>query len=107
MSLAATLDKRVTLQALDPSRDAYGAPSTVWTDVATVWANIADQTGREYMAAGGVQSAVMTKITIRHRSGVVAAMRAIAGADVYNIEAVLGKDNRTLVLMCTRGVNNG
>lgn len=107
MRLSSTLDKRVTLQSLTAGRDAYGAPSTTWAPVATVWASIADQTGREYMAAGGVQSAVITAITIRYRSGVVAAMRAIAGDDVYNIEAVLGNDKRTLVLMCTRGANNG
>lgn len=107
MSLSMTMDKRVTLQTLTPGQDQYGAPSNVWTNVATVWAGIADMTGREYAAAGGTQNAATTKITIRYRDGVVAAMRAVHGTVVYNVEAVLGQDRRVLLLMCSRGVSNG
>jgi hypothetical protein len=37
----------------------------------------------------------------------VPAMRALCGADVYDIEAVLGQDRRVLTLMCSRGSNDG
>ncbi len=106
------LDKRVTIQAPATGQDAYGQPLTGWTNVVTdgdgkVWASIADLTGREYLAAAAVQASAQSKITIRYRAGIVAAMRILYGADIYNIEAVLGQDKRQLLLMCSRGVNNG
>ncbi len=109
MSLATTLDKRVTLQAPPSGRDDTGAALPGWTNVITdgdgkLWAGIADLTGREFIAAGAEQAAVQTKITIRYRTGVTAAMRVLHGADVYRIEAVLGQAGRTLLLMCSRGV---
>ena len=108
MSLAARLDKRVTLQELAVDQDEAGQPTDTWTNVIAdgdgkLWAEIRDVTGREFVAAGATQNEVHTKITIRHRAGVLPKMRALHGADVYSIEAVLGQDQRTLVLMCSRG----
>ena len=97
------LDKRVTIQSHGAAQDENGEVVAGWTDVATVWAGIADIKGREFIAAGATQNAVHTKITIRYRTGIVAAMRVVCGADIYNIEAVLGQDKRTLLLMCSRG----
>lgn len=107
MSLSQRLNKRVTLQARAAGQSASGAPLTTWADVATVWASVDDVSGREFLAAGGTQNAVTTKIMIRDRAGVVATMRAKHGADIYSIESVLRQDNHTLLLMCSRGVNNG
>jgi SPP1 family predicted phage head-tail adaptor len=107
MSLAIELNKRITLQAPMTGQDDYGAPLTGWTDVVSVWASIEDISGREFVAANATQNGVQTKITIRYRDGVVAAMRVLHGAVVYNIEAVLGQDRRELLLMCSRGVNDG
>lgn len=104
---AGKLNQRVTLQAPATGQDAYGQPLTGWTDVATVWASIADMSGREYIAAAGVQASVQTKIMIRYRTGVVAKMRVLHGADVYDIDAVLNQDRISQVLMCIRGVTNG
>ncbi len=107
MSLSMQMNQQVVLQALTPGRDAYGSPSTEWAAVATVAASVQDLTGREFVAAGGTQNAATTKITIRYRAGVVATMRALHGGNIYSIEAVLGQDRRTLLLMCSRGVGNG
>lgn len=104
---AGRLSERVTLQSLTAGQDEYGAPSTVWTDTATVSASVDDLTGREYVAAGGTQNAVTTKITIRYRAGVVPTMRVLADGVVYTVEAVLGQDKKMLVLMCVRGSDNG
>lgn len=107
MSLASRMDTQVTLQALTAGQSPSGAPLTTWAAVATVWASVDDVSGREFLAAGGTQNAVTTKIMIRDRPGVVATMRALHGADIYSIEAVLRQDNHTLLLMCSRGANNG
>lgn len=96
------LNRRVTVQTPATGQDANGEPLTGWTDVATVWASITDVSGREYVAAGGLQNAAKTKILIRYRAGVVPAMRVVNGTDIYNIEAVLGQDRESLMLMCTR-----
>ena len=112
MSLAIQMDKRITLQAPPAGRNALNETAGDWTNAVAdgdgkVWASVVDLSGREYVAAGGTQNAVETKITIRDRDGITAAMRVLHGADVYTIEAVLGQNNRTLLLMCSRGKNNG
>ena len=104
--LAGRLTKRITLQAPPTGQDATGEPLTDWTDVATVWASIVDISGREYIAAAAVQNAVQTKITIRYREGIIPSMRVTHGQDRYNIEAVLGQDRTSLLLMCSRGVSH-
>ncbi len=107
MSLAQRLNRIVTLQVLTAGQDEYGAPLQTWVDVGNVFAAVEDLSGREYVNAGGTQNAVTTKITIRYLPGVVAQMRVTYRDAVYNIEAVLGQDDRTLLLMCTRGDDLG
>lgn len=112
MSLSTRMDKRVTLQAPPAGRNALNEPSGGWTNVVTdgdgkVWAAVTDMSGREYVAAGGTQNAVETKIEIRYRDGIAPKMRVLFSADVYTIEAVLGQDRRTLLLMCSRGKPHG
>lgn len=99
---AGKLDRRIVLQAPAITQDAAGQPNTTWSTFATVWAEILDITGREYLAAGGTQNQAMTKITIRYLAGVVASMRVVWGSTTYNIEAVLGTDQTALTLMCSR-----
>ena len=100
---AGRLNKRVTIQSPATGQDPEtGEPTTGWTDVATVWASIVDVSGREYVAAGGLQNSAQTKITIRYCSGIVPSMRVVHGSDTFNIEAVLGQDKRSLLLMCSR-----
>lgn len=83
-----------------------------WENVITVgsgklWAAVADMTGRQYVAAGASQNAVVTKITIRKRAGIEAAMRVLRGADIYDITAVLDRTDHFMDLMCVRGVSGG
>lgn len=99
---AGRLNKRITIQSPATGQDATGEPTTGWTDVATVGASIVDVSGREYVAAGGLQNSAQTKITIRYRAGIVPSMRVVHGSDAYNVEAVLGQDKRSLLLMCSR-----
>jgi SPP1 family predicted phage head-tail adaptor len=110
MSLSQRLDKRITLQVLSATRDEAGQRGADgWGNVITdgdgkIWAGLRDVSGRELIAAGATQNIVQTTITIRFRTGVAPKMRVLHGADVYNIEAVLGQDNRQLQLMCSRGM---
>ena len=99
---AGRLNRRCTLQQPGTTTDELGQPIPGWTDVATVWASIVDVSGREYVAAGGLQNAAQTKITIRYRSGIVPSMRVVHGATIYGIEAVLEQGRDALLLMCVR-----
>lgn len=106
---AGKLDKRILIQSPPTGQDEEtGEPLTVWADFVTdtpdhkVWASITDVSGREFLAAEVGQNQVQTKIGIRYRAGVLPSMRVVHGATTYNIEAVLGQDLKTLLLMCSR-----
>ena len=109
MSLGARLKKRITLQVLAAGQDEAGQPMDVWenfvidTPDGKIAAEVRDVSGREFVSAGATQNQALTTITIRYRAGVLPKMRALHGADTYSIEAVLGQDQRTLTLMCSRG----
>jgi SPP1 family predicted phage head-tail adaptor len=99
------LSTKVTMQQPVISQDELGQPVNKWVDVATVWANLSDISGREFIASAALQNTVQTKITIRYRAGIVPTMRVVHQASIYNIEAVLGQDKTSLLLMCSRGTN--
>ena len=109
MSLAARLNKRVTIQALVEVQDSIGQPLPAdWIDIITdgdgkCWAEVKDVSGKEFIAADAENSKVTTRITIRHRADVTAEMRVLHGENIYNVLAALGQADRTLLLMCERG----
>lgn len=100
----------VTLQQLARSLDASGNTVEAWTDFASVWAEVAPLSAREFVAGQAVQSGVNTRVTIRYLAGVRANMRVVHDGRYFNIEGVLsdtasGRDY--LTLPCTEGVNDG
>jgi SPP1 family predicted phage head-tail adaptor len=101
------LSRRVTIQQQSTTQDAYGQPVQTWTDVATVWAEIKDLSGREFLAAAAGQSATTSKIRVRFMDGILSSMRIVDGADIYNIKVVLREGKTSLLLMCEKGLNAG
>lgn len=101
---AGRLNKRVTIQLNTPTQDSGGGMVDSWGDFATVWAEVKDLSGREFIAAAATNNAVQTKITIRYLAGVLPSMRVVNGSDTYKIESVIGQDGRSLLLMCSRTV---
>ena len=107
---AGQLRQRVTLQTRDTTADAYGQQVTTWTDfAASVPAEVAPLSGREFLTAGATQGEVMAKVLIRYLAGVVPAMRLLFDGDTYNIVAVLPDSTarKHLTLMVGKGLNNG
>lgn len=102
MIAAGKLNKRVTLRAIAAGQDTAGQPSGAWADVATVWAEVRDISGREFIGAGGVQNEAQTRIFIRRRTDTVPAMRVVAGAVTYHVDAVLEQENGLQLLACKR-----
>jgi SPP1 family predicted phage head-tail adaptor len=113
MSNAFALDKKVTLQARAAGRSGLNAPVSTWANVlpgdGKSWARITDITGRQYVAAGGIQNPVQTEIALRRRAdlAVVPSMRVVHGGFAYDIEAVLERDRHWLILMCRKEVLDG
>ena len=99
------LTTKITLQEPTTEQDEFGQPGQGWTDVASVWANLTDISGREFFASNALLNSAQTKITIRYRTGITPSMRVIHKNDIYNIEAVLGQDRLSLLLVCSRGAN--
>ncbi len=103
---AATLRHRVSLQSAADTADGGGGTTTVWSDVATLWASIEPLKGSERLFAQRLESRVTHRLRLRHRIGVTTAMRVKFGARIFNIRAVInpGERNRLLVVLCEEGV---
>lgn len=112
---AGALRHRIDIQQLVIDRDDDGRRTEDWQTIRTsdepelIPAEIVPLSGREFIAAQAVQAGVNTRITIRWRPGVRAAMRVVHDGDIYNIKAALPDPTlrRHISLMCETGVNDG
>jgi len=84
---AGQLRSLVDLQSQVATQDELGQPSTSWTTVASVWADIRYQNGMESIKSGADVSIVRASIRMRHRA-VNAGQRVMYGTTVFNILAV-------------------
>lgn len=88
-----------------------GAVTPVWVSVAkSVPASIEPMSVREFLSAKALQSEVTTRIVVRYRPGLNAAMRIKHGTRIYNPEGFLAdKDSNLeyLTIPCSEGVNEG
>lgn len=118
------LRHRVRIERLDYLRDTdddviqnpdTGETSQAWAEVATVWAAIEPLSAREFIQSQSTQAQIVARITIRHRSGLDAAMRLVhvrTGLPdvVYNPASFLAdKDSglEYLTIPVTAGVGEG
>lgn len=106
---AGKLRHRITLQQQASTKDTHGQVTTTWSDVATLWAAVEPIRGREFFAASQVNSEVTTRIRMRWRSGVTAAMRVSFDSRIYDIQAVIvpSEVHDEMQLMCKEGVTAG
>jgi SPP1 family predicted phage head-tail adaptor len=111
---AGRLDQRITLQQRAAGADALGQESTTWTDLATVWASVTTKRGREFFAAGAVQSEAAAVFRIRYRADVITlgsgALRVMWGSQPYDViepPQDLDAQHVAIDLMCTTGARDG
>ena len=111
---AGALGQRITLQQRTVAQDPTGGQLAIWTDVATVWAEVVPLSGRELIAAQAVASETSHQITLRWQPAfadakAVTAMRVVMNGRYFNISAAINEDerNRTLVLLVAEGANDG
>lgn len=121
---AGRLRHRVRIEELTYLRDSNGEviqdPNTgetqqEWTEVATVWAAVEPLSAREFIQSQAIQSQVTTRIVIRYRDGMHAAMRLVhvrtgKANVIYNIHGIIPDADSGLghiTLPCSQGVNEG
>ena len=107
---AGALNQRITIQQPSAAKDVLGQRVETWADVATVWASAQPLRGREFFAAGQMQSEAAVKFTIRHRAGLAGNMRVLwRGVPHALVAEPMDVDGRMerLELMCAAGVRDG
>lgn len=94
-------DRLITLQYATATRSGSGQENKTWADLANVWAEKVERSGREYFAADQVVGEVDTLFKIRYRDGVNNQMRVSYQQQVYDIRAVQEIGRREdLMLVC-------
>lgn len=93
---AGQLRHRIELQSLVTTADAIGQPSTAWSTVATVWADVLYVSGLSAIKADADVSVAKASIRVRYMA-VSPAQQVKHGNTVFAIEAVLPDAKRTYV----------
>lgn len=101
-----SLRRRVTLQAETRVSDEAGGYTVGWSNVATVWAEIVPVSGREAYGARRLEGRVTHRVRMRFRPFVTTSMRIAHEGRVFNIRAVLDRNEagRWLELFAEEGV---
>lgn len=103
-------DQLVTIQQASASVDGLGQRVETWADVATVWARARPLRGREYFAAGAMQSEAAVAFGMDYRTDVTGAMRVLWGGVPHAIVAEpidVDGGRHTLELLCSAGIRDG
>ncbi|MCE0185922.1 phage head closure protein [Klebsiella pneumoniae] len=109
---AGKMKRRVTFQKSESHRDQMGQVISVWSDLATVWAEIRAISGRERMSSGALYSEATVRIWTRYRDDITNANRILycspnVRGQVYGIVAVIPDvDHTRLELLCKGGIFN-
>jgi len=101
---AGRLRHRVTIQKNGTAtRNAYGElEPTSWVDVASVYAEVRQQSGTESTDADRVAERITHHVVVQYREGITAAMRIVWQNKVLNIRHVqdLHGMHRGMLLLC-------
>jgi len=108
------LDRRITFQTRSTTKDKFGQKLTVWSDFATVWANVKSIGGVEKMRASSVGSTLSHVIVTRYSPDyapliLASAMRIKYGDRILNIQTASETDDRKsfITFSCDEGSADG
>jgi SPP1 family predicted phage head-tail adaptor len=94
------LRHRLTLERIDATPVGGGAQDAVWVAVAELSAAIRPLGGREITGADSFHGTVTHTIRLRYRAEIVPEMRFRMATRVFNIRAVIDRDERKRWLDC-------
>lgn len=104
---AGELRTQITFQQPTVSKDAGGAQSSSWANVATnptVWARWVNAHGQEAVGSDALKSVQRATVTVRHRTDILTTWRVLKGGEdwkVISVDAVRG-ENRWIELVVER-----
>jgi SPP1 family predicted phage head-tail adaptor len=112
--LPSRLTERITIERRSDQTDSVGGLTTTWSKVATVWARIRPQSGRELMAAGALTPVLTHQVEIRYRPEfadprTAATFRIVYGTRIFSVVSVINVSQRndTIEMLATEGESNG
>lgn len=85
---AGDLDRRITIENIVIGQSPSGEPIETWTPVATVWAEVQQQSGREFFATAQTVSERRVVFKLRWLAGITVLHRVIYDAREHNIQEV-------------------
>lgn len=85
---AGPLDRRVTIQRATITDDGYGGGIETWEDLATVSAQLIQQSGREFLGAEQTQAEQRVLFRLRWIDDITVLDRVSYGGRVHNIKDV-------------------
>lgn|SRR5574337_65813 len=86
---AGKMDRRITLQRKSEAQDSFGEAIGTWTDIATVWAEVAPLTGKERWAAQQVKAEADTLFRIHYLPGLTPLDRVLYNGKTYDVYSVI------------------
>jgi SPP1 family predicted phage head-tail adaptor len=105
---AGKLRQEIVLQQLTSTTGdgAGGVASEIWTDFATVYADVEPLQGRELYQAQQINDELTHQITMRYYPGVASTMRVKYGTRILLIESIIDTEegHRQLLLICKEQV---
>lgn len=110
MIAAGAMDQRITLQSPSSTVDGLGQRVETWTTEVALWASVQPLRGREFFAAGAINSEAQVRVRIRYRAGVTPAMRVLWRGVPHAIVAEpvdVSGGRHTLELLCSAGIRDG
>jgi len=82
---AGDLDRRITIQSYSYERDDFGGEIPIWTDAAAVWAQVAQEGGREFLGAETIRSERKVVFRLRWLPGITVTHRVLYDGREHNI----------------------
>ncbi|MFS2007969.1 phage head closure protein [Duganella sp. CT11-25] len=102
MSLSSRLNKRITLMMPPTGQDAAGQPLLDPVEFDKVWAEVIDIGGDATVAADQLESVTRTEMLIRARGDLPAKLLVSYKSVMYDVKAVLSRNDRTLKLITVK-----
>ena len=96
------LRHRITFQSERKVADEHHGHTSIWDNVATVWAKVEPVSGREYYYSHQLKNVISHKITIRYWEGLTAELRIIFEERIMKIESLINlqEQERFIEIRC-------
>lgn len=96
---AGELKHRIRIQSRSSADDGAGGNTITFVDLATVWARITTQNGREFEEQKKITPELTHMVRMRFRGDITPDMRVVWGSRMFNILAVYDPDGEQVELL--------